>query len=144
VVWWTGLVALAASAWRLARSRSLRSPESTIIAGFAAGYVPWFVLTRQEAFLYYLLPALPFLYLALAQGIVSLSWRPVRVVAIGGLTAAAVGMFLFFRPVLVGTSLTHAEWERRMFFSNCGPALSGDQKRPIDRPMPPPAGWCWV
>jgi dolichyl-phosphate-mannose--protein O-mannosyl transferase len=144
LAWWTGLVALGASAWRLVRSHNLRSPEATIIAGFAAGYVPWFVLTRQEAFLYYLLPALPFLYLALAQEIANMPSRSIRAVTIGGLTAASIGMFVFFRPVLVGTTLTHAEWERRMFFSNCGPALSGNQKRPIDRPMPPPSGWCWV
>jgi dolichyl-phosphate-mannose--protein O-mannosyl transferase len=143
VAWWIGLFALAASVWRLVRSRSLRSPEATIVAGFAAGYLPWFVLTRQEAFLYYLLPALPFLYLALAQGLAAMSSQSLRAATIGGLTVATVGMFVFFRPVLVGTPLPHAQWERRMFFSNCGPAPESE-KRPIDKPIPPPAGWCWV
>lgn len=144
LVWWTGLVALASSAWRLVRSHSLGAPETTIVGGFAAGYVPWFVLTRQEAFLYYLLPAVPFLYLALAHVVASMSSRSIRAATIGGLTVASIGMFVFFRPVLVGTTLSHAEWERRMLFDNCGPALSGNQKRPVDRPTPPPSGWCWV
>jgi dolichyl-phosphate-mannose--protein O-mannosyl transferase len=144
LVWWTALAALATSIWRAIRRRSVGSPETIILAGFAAGYVPWFLLTRQEAFLYYLLPAVPFLYLALAHVVAGMSSRVIRAAAISGLVVASIGMFSFFRPVLVGTTLSHGEWERRMFFSNCGPALSGSDKRPVDRPIAPPAGWCWV
>ena len=138
------LLALATSIWRVLCRRSVRAPEAIIVAGFAAGYVPWLLITRAEAFLYYLLPAVPFLYLALAHVVAGISARSIRAAAIGGLVVASIGMFTFFRPVLIGSTLSHREWERRMFFSNCGAELSGSDKRPVNRPMPPPAGWCWV
>lgn len=144
LIWWAALVALVVTAWRAARRRRITGAEGIIIAGFIAGYVPWLVITRQEAFLYYLLPTVPFLYLALARVVINVSSPLIRGAAIGGLVIASIGAFSFFRPVLVGATLTHAEWERRMLFSNCGPALSGPHKKPIDRPMPPPSGWCWV
>ncbi|PYO16583.1 MAG: hypothetical protein DMD31_02335 [Gemmatimonadetes bacterium] len=115
-----------------------------MVAGFAAGYVPWLIVTRQEAFLYYLLPAVPFLYLALARVVAGISARNIRAITIGALVVASIGMFSFFRPVLVGSPLPYREWERRMFFMDCGPAVSDAHKAPVMRPMPPPAGWCWV
>jgi len=144
LVWWTALVALAALVWRSARRRNIPTSDAVIVAGFIAGYVPWFVITRQEAFLYYLLPAVPFLYLALARGVTAMSSRLLRNGAIAVLLIGAIGMFSFFRPVLVGIPLTHVEWERRIFFSDCGPELSGIHKKPVDRVMPSPTGWCWV
>jgi dolichyl-phosphate-mannose--protein O-mannosyl transferase len=143
-IWWAALVALVVTAWRAARRRSIAGAERIIIAGFIAGYVPWLVITRQEAFLYYLLPAVPFLYLALARVVTNVSSARIRAAAIASLAIASIGAFSFFRPVLVGATLTHAQWERRMLFSNCGPALSGTHKKPVDRVIPPPSGWCWV
>jgi dolichyl-phosphate-mannose-protein mannosyltransferase len=144
LVWWSALLALAATTWRVLRRRRLQAPETVVVAGFAAGYVPWLLVTRQEAFLYYLLPAVPFLYLALGHVVAGISARYIRASAIGGLVVASIGMFSFFRPLLVGSTLTYAEWERRMFFSDCGPAVSGTQKEPVTRPIPPPPGWCWI
>ena len=144
LVWWTALVALAVIICHIVKRRRIELHEGFILAGFAAGYVPWFVLSRQEAFLYYILPAVPFLYLGLAYVVVGVSSRYLRVAMIGGLAVASLGMFLFFRPVLVGTTLTYQEWERRMLFSTCGPTSSGSRKRPIDQPTSPPTGWCWV
>jgi dolichyl-phosphate-mannose--protein O-mannosyl transferase len=144
LVWWPSLLALGATTWRVLRRRSIWSPETIILAGFAAGYVPWLVITRQEAFLYYVLPAVPFLYLAIGSVVAGFSTRPIKIAAISGLMIASLGAFSFFRPVLMGAPLSHQQWERRMIFSNCGPALSGSHKRPVNRPIPPPAGWCWV
>jgi len=144
LVWWASLVGLVATAWRMARKRNMATPDTIILAGFAAGYVPWFVITRHEAFLYYLLPAVPFLYLALARAVTDMSSPVVRRIAFAALVIASIGVFSFFRPLLVGTPVTHAEWERRILFSNCGPALSGIHKKPVDHVMPPPTGWCWV
>jgi len=144
LVWWTALLALAATTWRALRRRRVQAPETVVVAGFAAGYVPWLIVTRQEAFLYYLLPAVPFLYLALARVVAGISARKIRAITIGALVVASIGMFSFFRPVLVGSPLPYREWERRMFFMDCGPAVSDTHKAPVMRPMPPPAGWCWV
>jgi dolichyl-phosphate-mannose--protein O-mannosyl transferase len=144
LVWWAALAALASLVWSIARKRRIATSEAVIVAGFTAGYVPWFVLTRQEAFLYYFLPAVPFLYLALAHAVTRISRRLIRDSAVAVLLTAAIGLFPFFRPVLVGTPLTYVQWERRMLFSNCGPAQSRDPKKPVDRVIPPPDGWCWI
>jgi dolichyl-phosphate-mannose--protein O-mannosyl transferase len=144
LIWSAALVALIVTVWLAARKRTGAGPETTIIAGFIAGYVPWLVITRQEAFLYYLLPAVPFLYLALARVVTAIPSQLIRQTAIFALVIASIGVFSFFRPVLVGTPLTHAQWERRILFNNCSPTISGTEKKPIDRVVPPPPGWCWV
>jgi len=144
LVWGSALVALVATAWQALGRRQVQASQTMVVAGFAAGYVPWLVVTRQEAFLYYLLPAVPFLCLALAHVVAKISTWYIRTIAIVGLVVATIGMFLFFRPVLVGNALSYGEWERRIFFTDCGPALSGTNKKPVTRPMPPPPGWCWI
>jgi dolichyl-phosphate-mannose-protein mannosyltransferase len=144
IVWWSGLLALATTAWRLLRQRSIRGPETIIVAGFAAGYVPWLLITRQEAFLYYVLPAVPFLCLALGHVVASISSRGIRAIAIGGLILASIGMFAFFRPVLVGTSLGYQQWARRIWFRDCGVGVPDAPMKPVTRQVPPPAGWCWL
>jgi dolichyl-phosphate-mannose-protein mannosyltransferase len=144
LVWWCALVALVATGWRALRRHQFQAPETTIVVGFAAGYLPWLVVTRQEAFLYYLLPAVPFLCLALAHAVAGISAPYIRAIAIGSLFVASVGMFLFFRPVIVGQTLSHREWEQRMFFRDCAPAVSEIHSEPVTRLVPPPPGWCWM
>jgi dolichyl-phosphate-mannose-protein mannosyltransferase len=142
LVWWPALLALVWATYRMLRRRSLWAPEVVVVAGFAAGYLPWFVITRQEAFLYYFLPAVPFLYLALGGAVAGISAHFARVVAIASLSAASLGLFVFFYPVIVGKPLSYPEWERRILFDQCG--VSDTHKKPVTRPMPPPKGWCWV
>jgi dolichyl-phosphate-mannose-protein mannosyltransferase len=142
LVWWPALLAFLWATCRMLRRRSVWAPEVVVVAGFAAGYLPWFVITRKEAFLYYFLPAVPFLYLALGGAVADISARFARVVAIAGLSAASFGLFAFFYPVIVGKPLNYPEWERRMFFGNCG--VSDTHKKPVTKPMQPPKGWCWV
>lgn len=142
LVWWPGLLALAVTAWRALRRRggTILARETVIAAGFAAGYVPWFVLSRQEAFLYYFLPALPFLYLALANEVARVTAPRRRAGLVGALALASVAMFSFLRPVLTGKPLPYPEWRRRMVFTACG----GGDLKPQTHAVPPPAGWCWA
>lgn len=144
LVWWTGLLALAVATWRMLRQRSVLAPETIILAGFAAGYLPWLLITRREAFLYYVLPAVPFLCLALAHVVASISARVIRTIAIGGLVVASIGMFYFFRPILVGKTLSYWQWERRVLFKDCGLSPSDIPRKPITKLGTPIKGWCWL
>jgi dolichyl-phosphate-mannose-protein mannosyltransferase len=144
LVWWLGLLAIATSTWRLLRRRSVEEPDTIIVTGFVAGYIPWLLVTRQEAFLYYLLPAVPFLCLALAHMVCGISARGTRAIAVGGLVVASIGMFSFFRPILVGSGLSYREWERRIWFRDCSLGASDVPMKPVNRQVPPPAGWCWI
>ena len=143
-VWWPAFLAVAALAWRLVRQRTAMSRESIVVAGFVAGYVPWLVITREESFLYYFLPAVPFMYVALADVVTRIVSKRVRATIICGLAAAAVGMFAFFWPLLAGRPINYHEWEQRIVLGNCGPSVSTNHKKPILGPLPPPTGWCWL
>jgi dolichyl-phosphate-mannose--protein O-mannosyl transferase len=90
LVWWIGLAALGVIAWRMVRQPSVRWRHMVILSGFLAGYLPWFIITRRESFLYYFLPAVPFLYLGLAQVIASIRSRRARATAAVGLGAASI------------------------------------------------------
>jgi dolichyl-phosphate-mannose-protein mannosyltransferase len=144
LVWWLALISLGIVAWRIVRQPHLRASHIVIVAGFLAGYLPWFIITRRESFLYYSLPAVPFLCLALAQVTVTIRSRSVRALAITGLVIASAGGFLFFRPVLTASPLSYPAWQRRILFHDCGPALPGAREMPVTRPIPPPTGWCWL
>jgi dolichyl-phosphate-mannose--protein O-mannosyl transferase len=144
LIWWTALPALAATTWRVMRRGYARAPETIIVVGFATAYVPWLLVTRTYTFVYYFLPAVPFLYLALAHVVSGISRPIVRTSVVAGLVVASIGMFSFFRPLLVGSTVTYPQWERRMWFRDCGrQTVSDTDRRPATRPMPPPAGWCW-
>jgi dolichyl-phosphate-mannose--protein O-mannosyl transferase len=145
LVWLAGLIAVVATAWRWLRHGRDRiaTPEMVVLAGFVAGYVPWLVISRKEAFLYYLLPALPFMYIALANSIARLNvrWRAVTAVT---LTAISVGMFAFYRPIMTGDTISYRQWQARLLFKDCGDRGPDGRRVPVTRPTSPPPGWCWV
>jgi dolichyl-phosphate-mannose--protein O-mannosyl transferase len=144
LIWWAGIVATVATGWRSLRRRRLGAPETIVLAGFFSGYVPWLIISRNEAFLYYVLPALPFLYLALADAIARMQMRHLQVVAVAVVAAISVGMFTFYRPVLIGQTLSYDQWRARIIFNRCGEHAPDGRRQPVTKPIPPPPGWCWV
>lgn len=141
LVWWPAAAAVVYTAVRWLRSRDPWAPELVIGVAVACTYLPWFVvaLQRQQVFLFYLLPTVPFMYLALAVAVQPL-WRrlPGRL-AVGGLAVAAVAAFAFAYPVLTARPLTPSQWRERIVFRGCPtrvPQISQNGR--------PPSGWCWV
>ena len=143
LIWWPALLAMAAITWRLFARRTARR-ESVVVAGFAAGYLPWLVITRQESFLYYLLPAVPFLYIALADVVMRIGPKSARAAVIGSLGVASIATFSFFWPLLAGRPLSYRDWEQRIVLKHCGPDASAIRKKPVLDPLPPPSEWCWL
>jgi dolichyl-phosphate-mannose-protein mannosyltransferase len=146
LVWWAGIIGVSVTAWRwLRHSRDrLATPQTVVLAGFFAGYVPWLVISRDEAFLYYLLPALPFMYIALADTIARVHSRYSEVVAVVTLAAISVGAFAFYRPLLTGETIPYKQWQARLLFRHCGDRTPEGRRVPVMRPISPPPGWCWV
>ena len=144
LVWWSSLVALGAAALSWLRRRDPARPEGVILAGFAWSYAPWFLLAgdRSAVFLFYLLPALPFMCLALALVAVRVSRTSGGTAAVGSFCAVAALLFAFYFPILSGTALPYEAWRARIWrFDSCQQAApektgSGDEL--------PPAGWCWI
>jgi dolichyl-phosphate-mannose--protein O-mannosyl transferase len=162
-VWWAGIPALIYVAIAWVRSRDFAGPEGLILTGFVTSYLPWLFpqLGRPAIFLFYLLPALPFMYLALGYAAVRIgrSWeaRLARVLFALG----AVGLFAFYYPLLAAVAIPRNDWNARVaIFENCdkprGPLTTTSttitangstlptETTTRDNSNLPPKGWCWI
>ena len=125
-IWWASIPALAATLWKWISSRDWRS--AYILAGFAATYLPWFYsdMHRRTMFLFYALPALPFMCLALAycaglamgQRTASVERRFWGAAAVGAYLAVVLWNFYFMYPVLAAETIPIDKWQLRMWLSS--------------------------
>jgi dolichyl-phosphate-mannose-protein mannosyltransferase len=115
VVWWGGMLATAPVLVRWLRRRDPAGPEGVILAGVAAAWVPWLILSgvRRLMFLFYFLPAVPFLCLALGCAAVGLRGRWLRRGFIG-LLVAAVALFALAYPILTARPVARESWSGRI------------------------------
>jgi len=149
VFWWPGLVALGVLGITWWRARwAWDRPEPVILAAAAATYLPWLVLSggRSQTFLWYFLPTVPFLALALGV-LAARAWQRtvgrVAVVTYGLLIAVSLALYV---PVLTALPLDPEGWRLRMLFSDCDRAGAPAQSLPDDSSSQgvPPDGWCWI
>jgi dolichyl-phosphate-mannose-protein mannosyltransferase len=141
--WWASVPALVYVA--AGRSPAIRMTRGVVLGGFAAGYAPWLLLAgaREQTFLYLMLPAVPFMCLALGSVVQTLRRSRVGLAALTAFAAATVSVFVFYHPLLTGDPLSYRSWRQRILFTWCGEQEAA-QLRPQTEPGPPPAGWCWV
>jgi dolichyl-phosphate-mannose--protein O-mannosyl transferase len=145
LAWWPALAILGwlGVSW-LRDHRDLGT--SVVLVGFLSAYLPWLVLgfARSQVFLWYVLPALPFLYAAV--GIAAARWRGWGRAVLVGVLAAAVAGFLFFWPIATGQPLSPDDWRLRMWFTDCERPGAPTLELPDDtiNTGPPPDGWCWI
>jgi dolichyl-phosphate-mannose-protein mannosyltransferase len=149
VAWWPGLVALGAlvvtwwrSGWGWLR------PEPVIIAAAASTYLPWMILSgdRSQTFLWYFLPTVPFLCLALGT-VAAWAWeRTAGRVAMAAFGVAVIASVAFWLPTTVALPLDADGWRTRMLFRDCDRPDGVVQELPDDSSSQgtPPEGWCWI
>jgi dolichyl-phosphate-mannose--protein O-mannosyl transferase len=102
--WWTALLALGYLALTLLRGRGPRPAAAFILAGFAATYGPWLLLTgNRQPFQFYLLPAIPFMELALASTVVAVAGRRAARVLIPVWALLTLGFFISAYPWFTAT-----------------------------------------
>lgn len=146
LLWVPGLVAAVAAALSALRRRVLWGPEVVVAAAVAAAYLPWLVLAagRPFVFLYYVLPTVPFLALALGWAVTRLPRVAGRGLAVV-VGAVAVAVVLYWEPLIYARPLDYDSWRDRIVFADCTPA-ERTEGRLAPRPDggPPPPGWCWV
>ncbi|HET9497037.1 MAG TPA: phospholipid carrier-dependent glycosyltransferase [Candidatus Limnocylindria bacterium] len=145
LAWWPSLAVFGwlGVSW-LRGNRSLGT--SVILVGALSAYLPWLVLgfARSQIFLWYVLPALPFLYAAV--GVALVRWRGwARGVLVVGLVAA-LAAFVFFWPIATASPLAPDDWRLRMWFTDCERPGAPTLVLPDDtiNTGPPPDGWCWI
>lgn len=141
IVWWPSVAAVGYLAVRWLKSRRIAHPEAVIVSGFVFSYAPWLLLWgRKEQFLYYLLPAVPFMCLALAHGLLQVLKGRWRFLVLATSAVTVVGSFVYFYPVLTAVPLSKPAWEARVLFRDCAPY----RLQPQTKLVPPPPGWCWA
>jgi dolichyl-phosphate-mannose--protein O-mannosyl transferase len=144
LVWWSSIAALIYLTFDRFRCRTFESPISVILAGFIACYGPWLLLghSRQQVFLYYLLPAIPFMCLALGAVAARCGRSAAGKQVVAVFAACSIALFLYYYPLLAGRPLPYLSWEARMLFRNCD-RPQGERLHPQTVLGPPPHGWCW-
>ena len=130
ILWWSFIPALGALLWFAIARRDWRA--YAILTGVAAGFLPWFYYALKDGrtmFSFYVLPALPFLILAVvyvlgaimtpAEGVVPGARRTDRQL-IGMIVATAyvvlvAACFAYFYPIFIGKLITYDAWSARMW-----------------------------
>ena len=162
-VWGASIMAVLYATWRWLRRRSWRGPEGIVVAGFFVTYLPWMLLTinREAVFIFYLLPTIPFMCLAVAWVAMRIGWTWEAKAAVILFAVGATALFVFYYPILTNKTLAHTEWQSRIWvFDNCdGPkpekststvteTVDGKKATSIVTESKetggPPPGWCWI
>ncbi|MDA2809168.1 phospholipid carrier-dependent glycosyltransferase [Nocardiopsis sp. RSe5-2] len=125
-LWWIGLVALAVMLGWWLTYRDWRA--GAVLLCVAAGWLPWFAYPDRTMFVFYALPFLPFvvlaivlmLGLAMGDGEKGAAYLPARR-AMGGVLFGVVLLlvianFAFLYPVLSAETIPYDQWAQRMWF----------------------------
>jgi dolichyl-phosphate-mannose-protein mannosyltransferase len=126
-LWWASIPALIATAWAWVARRDWRA--AAILLMFLFGYLPWFWENAHHRvmFLFYMLPTVPFMVLAVTMVIgmaigrrsASTTRRTVGTTTVAVYLAAVVVLFGYFYPVLSARTITYGQWYDRMWFRHC-------------------------
>jgi dolichyl-phosphate-mannose--protein O-mannosyl transferase len=119
-IFWGAVAAIPYAVLAWARKRDWRAGFVFVTVAFL--YFPWFFVPRPQ-FLFYATPISPFFVLADVYALRDLSEvrvegareRPFVPLAVG-LVVLAVGLFVFFWPVLTGGPLSDEAWKIRHWF----------------------------
>ncbi len=102
-----------------------------VVTPLLAQYLPWFLVTRPQ-FFFYVAPITPFMVLAIAyvmrdlasativlrepDGATVESSRHPYLPFVWGYVVIAIGLFLWFWPVLTGNPISRTAWQARVWF----------------------------
>ena len=127
LIWWAGLLAIAAIFIRWLIVRDWRA--GAILAVYVAGQLVWVLWPERTMFFFYTVTYTPFLILALTY-IAGLwlarstdsGWqlpsRNVAVVGIGVFVLAALALSAYFLPLWTGEPIPQEQWQQRMWFQS--------------------------
>ena len=124
VIWWASLVALPVLVFLWAARRDWRA--GAILAGVAAGYLPWFLFQERTIYSFYAVAFVPYVVLAIAMCLCLVLCNPDAsplrrqwgAAAAGAYVLLAVANFAWLLPVLSGDVIPYAEWARRMWWKS--------------------------
>jgi dolichyl-phosphate-mannose-protein mannosyltransferase len=122
LLWWLGTIALAVVLGFWIRSIAVKRyepPLNLILAGMAAGYLPWFFFQERTVFTFYAIVFQPFLILAIVYCAYALLMhfenKRNSYVVLGFVALAIFINFIFFLPLFTGDVITYDSWQARMW-----------------------------
>lgn len=130
LLWWAGTIALAVLLGFWIRSlinRTFDPAITIIVAGFAAGYLPWFFFQERTVFSFYAIIFEPFLILALiycAKSFLTAQRRKSdRAYLLGEISLLSIFLillanFIYFLPLYLGQVITYEAWQAHMWFAS--------------------------
>lgn len=125
-IWWVSIPALVVCGWRWLTKRDWRA--AFILVGVAGSWVPWlgYDLAERTIFLFYALPMVPFMCLALAY-CAGLALGPRTAsperrfwggLGVGGYLTLSVANFIWLYPILAARIIPYGSWHDRMWFTS--------------------------
>lgn len=123
-IWWATLVALPVLLFLWAARRDWRA--GAVLAGVAAGYLPWFLYQERTIYFFYAVAFVPYLVLAVTMCLGLLLGGPGATPARRQWGAAAGGAYVLLAivnfwwllPVLSAEVIPYADWAARMWWKS--------------------------
>ncbi len=120
-IWWVGTIALAVLIFHWVLRRDWRA--AAIIAGIAAGWLPWFSYQERTIFTFYSIVFQPYVVLAvvfvlgLILGAPDASWRRRQfgLAAVGAFTVVSVALFVLLWPVYTAQVIPFSDFSNLMW-----------------------------
>ena len=121
IVWWAATIALIHQLWRWMGRRDWRS--GAVLAGVAAGWLPWMLYLNRTIFSFYTVAFVPFIAMALAMSLgtvigpstASKERRVWGALIAGGVILAIVFTAWWMYPVWTGEYVPYEVWRMRMW-----------------------------
>ena len=115
-LWWSAVFAVAVTLGFYIANKDRKA--ASILMGFAATYLPWFLIQERTTFYFYAISTLPFLILAIIYcfNLFLESEKNKRYIKI--YVALVAINFLYFLPIYLGVSIPYSEWLNRMWLES--------------------------
>lgn len=121
-IWWAGALSIAVLLVAWLWKRDWRA--GAVLAGYAGGYLPWFLLQDRTIYTFYSIAFLPWVVLGVVYVLGLVAGRPTdspRRQRLGtglvlGYVVVAFAVFVFFYPVLTAEVIPYSQWGWRMWF----------------------------
>ena len=115
-LWWSAVFAVAITIGFFITNKDRKA--AIILLGFAATYLPWFLIQERTTFYFYAISTLPFLILAIIYCFNLLLESEKNKKYIKIYVALVAINFLYFLPIYLGISIPYSEWLNRMWLES--------------------------
>jgi dolichyl-phosphate-mannose--protein O-mannosyl transferase len=121
-IWWLGVAAVVILVFQWALRRDWRA--GAILAGYAGGYLPWFLVGDRTIFQFYAVAFVPYVVLAVTYVLGMIAgrrdapWRRRQIGAgvVGGFLVLTVLLFAWFWPLYTAQVIPYSQWWLHMWF----------------------------